>query len=185
MSRMTENSSWLALLVLAFPLLLPIVPALGSTVSAVSITLPKLVADSRSIVLGTVERVGNFPSQPATAGGEPGLRCFEVRIEQVLKPAATRPPKPAPGTLLRIFDPQEKFRRDHAKMIAAGVISYTEPRYPTKVATVSPSQRLLFFLGELSESPGPGAPNAYLLTCSGSYESISQKSVVLRLLKTR
>ena len=81
--------------------------ATASTVSALTVPLPKAVSQSSLIVAGTVERIGNARS-PNAVSGDPGFRYFQVRVDEILK-AADKTMKNLKGQELQIFDPQEKF----------------------------------------------------------------------------
>lgn len=152
----------------------------ANTVSPVSVTLPQMVRESRSIFVGQVDSIGGEAYQ-TPSGAKSTLPYIEVRVEQLVKPAA-HDFAPQVGSVLRLVDPREKFRRDHAELIAGGVISYVERTYHTKARPVSIPDHLIFFVGEAINQISRDGPSAYFLTCSGSYEAVTAKSVVLRLL---
>jgi hypothetical protein len=155
--------------------------AASSTVTPVSVPLSKVVSDSRLIVIASVERVENFDSG-GSGKNQPGLKYFEVRIEQILKSTETAP-KDLRGTTIAVFDPQEKFYRDHADLIAAGVISFADPKYPTKVQQIAAGDRLLFFLTGRSQELKLPRLDAYFLVCGRAYDRVGLKPAVMRRLK--
>jgi hypothetical protein len=155
--------------------------AASSTVTPVSVPLSKVVSDSRLIVIASVEQVANF--DPAgSRQNQPGLKYFEVRIEQVLKSTET-PPKDLQGTTIAVFDPQEKFCHDHADLIAAEVISFVDARYPTKVQQIAAGDRLVFFLTGRSKELKLPRLDAYFLVCGRAYDTPGIKRAVLKRLK--
>jgi hypothetical protein len=175
----TKRSLSLAALVLASVLSRE---AASSTVSAVSVSLSKAVADSRLIVVASVQQVGSFI--PPTAGkDDPGLRYFEVRIEEVLKSSEAAAPKNLKGTAIAVFDPQEMFYHDHAAMIAAGVISFVDARYRTRIQNVAAGDRLVFFLAGRDKQPKLPRPDTYSLVCGRAYDALDIKRAVLKRLK--
>ena len=142
----------------------------ASTVSVVALTLPKLVAGSELIVVGTVEPQRDGPASPP--------HVCDIRVSEVLKaPASIR--AQLIGRTLRLFDLEQEFARAHADLIAAGVISYVVRRYSTTAPGPSAGDRLIFFIGQPAGAPDP----PYFLSCSGSNEPISAKRAVLRALK--
>jgi hypothetical protein len=143
---------------------------LSSTVTPISVPLSKAVADSRLIVIASVERVAN----------QSGLRYFEVRIEEVLK-SRDAAPKELQRTTIAVFDPQEKFYHDHADLIAAGVISFVDSKYPTKVQQIAAGDRLVFFLA--GRGLQSSLPPAYFLVCGRAYDGVGIKPTVLKRLK--
>jgi hypothetical protein len=155
--------------------------AASSTVSAISVPLSKVVSDSRLIVVASVGRVANLDSV-GSRQNQSGLKYFEVRIEQILKSTET-PAKDLRGTTIAVFDPQEKFYHDHADLIAAGVISFADPKYPTKVQQIAAGDRLLFFLTGRSQELKLPRLDAYFLVCGRAYDRVGIKPSVLRLLK--
>lgn len=144
--------------------------AAPSTVTPISVPLAKVVADSRLIVVASVERVAN----------QSGLRYFEVRIEEVLKSTEAAQKKLQRATIA-VFDPQEKFYHDHADLIAAGVISFVDSKYPTKVQQIAAGDRLVFFLAGRGQQST--LPPAYFLVCGRAYDRPSIKPAVLKRLK--
>jgi len=155
--------------------------AVSSTVTPVSVPLSKVVSDSRLIVVASVERVANLDST-GSKKNQPALRYFKVRIEQVLKSTETAP-KDLQGATVAVFDPQEKFYRDHADWIAAEVISFVDPKYPTKVQQVAAGDRLLFFLTGRSNELKLPRLDAYFLVCGRAYDRAGIKPAVLKLLR--
>jgi hypothetical protein len=154
--------------------------AASSTVSAVSVPLSKVVSDSRLIVVASVQQVGMFLSMTKK---DPGVKYFEVRIEQVLKSVEAASRKDLQGTTIAIFDPQEMFYHDHADMIAAGVISFVDRRYPTKVQKVTAGDRLIFFLASAEKHAKLPGTESYSLVCGRAYDAASIKRAVLKRLK--
>jgi len=153
----------------------------SSTVTPVSVPLSKVVSDSRLIVVASVERVANLES--AESGkNQPGLRYFEVRIEQILKSTETAP-KDLRGATIAVFDPQEKFYHDHADWIAAEVISFVDARYGTKVQQIAAGDRLVFFLTGRSKELKLPRLDAYFLVCGRAYDRPGIKPAVLKRLK--
>ncbi|PZR75660.1 MAG: hypothetical protein DLM73_04535 [Chthoniobacterales bacterium] len=156
--------------------------AASSTVSAISVPLAKVVSQSQLIVIGSVERIPILHAPDATKH-DPGLRYFEVRVEEVLKPSRNGSAKSPQGATIPIFDPQETFYHERADLIAAEVISFADPRYPTKARPIAAGDRLVFFLaapGKPQKSPLPGA---YFLACGQAYDTLAIKPAVLKLLK--
>jgi hypothetical protein len=70
-------------------------------------------------------------------------RYFVVRIDEVLKPRESVS-KSWSGRRIAILDPQEMFYQEQAELIAAGVISFMDPRYPTKVQQIATGDQLVF-----------------------------------------
>ena len=153
----------------------------SSTVTPVSVPLSKVVSDSRLIVVASVEEVASFDSA-GNRPSRPGLRYFEVRIEQILKSTETAP-KDLQGKTIAVFDPQEKFYHDHADLIAAEVISFVDPRYPTKVQQIAAGDRLVFFLTARSKEPKLSRLDTYFLVCGRAYDRPGIKPAVLKQLK--
>jgi hypothetical protein len=123
-------------------------PANASTVSPVSVPLSKVVSESQLIVVGSVERITML--QPAnTTKNDPGLRYFEVRIDEVLKGADQAMVR---SEIVPVFDPREMFYHEHADMIAAGVISLSIGVIRQE-SVRSPSAIGWYFLSRRQRSP--------------------------------
>jgi hypothetical protein len=161
-------------------LLVPPGEAVASTISALTIPLPKAVSQSTLIVAGTVERIGNSRAVDAKRD-DPGLRYFQVRVDEILK-AADKTMKNLKGKELPIFDPQERFYHDQREMIAAGVISFADPRYPTRVQKIAAGDRLVFFISAFEKLPA-FPDGAYRLVCGQAYDTLAIKRNVLKRLK--
>lgn len=155
--------------------------ATASTVSAVTVPLPKAVSQSSLIVAGTVERIGNARAADAK-NGDPGFRYFQVRVDEILK-ATDKTMKNLKGQTLQIFDPQEKFYHDQREMIAAEVISFVDPRYPTRVQKIAAGDRLVFFISAFEKSPAFPDGGAYRLVCGQAYDILAIRRAILKRLK--
>jgi hypothetical protein len=155
--------------------------AAASTVSAVTIPLPKAVSQSSLIVAGTVERIGNARSADAKSDDR-GFRYFQVRVDEILK-TADKTMKNLKGKELPIFDPQEKFYHDQREMIAAEVISFVDPRYPTRVQKIAAGDRLVFFISSFEKLPAFPDGGAYRLVCGQAYDTLAIRRAVLKRLK--
>ncbi len=156
--------------------------AASSTVSAISVPLAKVVSQSQLIVIGSVERIPILHA-PDAKKHDPGLRYFEVRVEEVLKDSRNGSGKSLQGSTIAVLDPQETFYHERADLIAAEVISFADPRYPTKAHPIAAGDRLVFFLtapGKPENSPLPGA---YILACRQAYDTLAIKRGVLKRLK--
>jgi hypothetical protein len=156
--------------------------AASSTVSAISVPLAKVVFDSQLIVIGSVERVADYQSS-AGAREVRGLKYYGVRIEEVLKSSGAIAAKDWKGQTIAVFDPQEMFYHEHADMIAAGVISFADPRYPTKVQKISAGDRLVFFLAGRDKLQKLPLPDACFLVCGQAYDTLRIKPAVLKRVK--
>lgn len=153
--------------------------AIASSVSAVSVPLAKVVSDSRLIVVAAVEQVTIVQPEERTKN-DPGLRYFQVRIEEVLKAPDSTARRNLKGRTIAIFDPMEIFYHDRADLIAAGVISFVDPRYATRVQSVVAGERLVFFLGD--KQPRLPHPEAYVLIGGRAYDRLGIKPAVLKRL---
>jgi hypothetical protein len=132
------------------------------------------------IVVGTVERIGNARSADATSN-DPGFRYFQVRVDEILK-AADKTMKNLKSKELQIFDPQERFYHNQREMIAAGAISFADPRYPTRVQKIAAGDRLVFFISAFEKLPA-FPDGAYRLVCGQAYDTLAIKPAVLRKLE--
>ena len=153
----------------------------SSTVSAVTVPLAKAVADSRLIVVGSVEeisesRFSNARKKMATT------RYFAVRIEEVLKSRDSATTN-WNGRRIAILDPQEMFYQEQADLIAAEVISFVDPQYPTKVSKIAAGDRLIFFLAGPEAARELPLPDARFLICGHAYDTLAIKRAVLKQLK--
>lgn len=110
------------------------------------------------------------------------VRYFAVRIEEVLESRES-----APGSLvghrIAILDPREVFYQEEADLIAAGVISFVDARYPTKVQQIATGDRLIFFVGGPEAARNLSLPDARFLVCGHAYDTLAIKRAVLRQLK--
>ncbi|MEN3367918.1 MAG: hypothetical protein V7609_61 [Verrucomicrobiota bacterium] len=154
----------------------------ASTVSPVSVPLSKVVSESKLIVVGSVERI-QMLHPPDVTKRDPGLRYLEVRIDEILKGADGATAKNLRETIVPIFDPREMFYHEHAEMIAAGVISFVDRRYPTRVRQVAMGDRLIFFIAAPEKSGKSPIAGAYFLTCGQAYDRLAIKSAVRKRLK--
>src|ERR1700682_6166862 len=118
----------------------------SSTISAVTVSLPKVVPDPRLIVVGRVEEISEYQFSNARKNFVK-TRYFAVRIDEVLKPRKSGS-KNWNGRRIAILDPQEMFYQEQAELIAAGVISFVDAHYPTKVQQIAAGDRLIFFLAD-------------------------------------
>lgn len=157
-------------------------PADASTVTPVSVSLSKVVSESQLIVVGSVERISTLQA-PDTTKNDPGLRYFEVRIDEVLKNVDKAAAKNLRGATVPVFDPQEVFYHDQAKLIAAGVISFVDRRYPTKARKIEVGDGLVFFMVAPEKSGKSPLTGAYFLTCGQAYDTLAVKSAVRKRLK--
>ena len=155
--------------------------AAASTVSALTVPLPKAVSQSSLIAVGMVERIGNART-PNAVSGDPGFRYFQVHVDEILK-AADKTMKNLKGKTLQVFDPQERFYHDQRDMIAAGVISFVDPRYPTRVQKIAAGDRLIFFISAFEKLPGFSDDGAYRLVCGQAYDTLAIRRAVLKRLK--
>ncbi|MEY2499480.1 MAG: hypothetical protein QOD12_3036 [Verrucomicrobiota bacterium] len=152
--------------------------AAASTVSPVTVPLSKAVSQSSLIIVGTVERIGNARS-PDAVSGDPGFRYFQVRVDEILK-SADKTMKNLKGQTLPIFDPQEKFYHDQREMIAAEVICFVDPRYPTRVQKIAARDRLVFFISAFQKLPTFPEGGAYRLVCGQAYDTLARRRAVLK-----
>jgi hypothetical protein len=157
-------------------------PAAASTVSPVSMPLSKVVSESQLIVTGSVERI-TMLRPPDGTKSDPALRYFEVRIDEVLKCADKEAPRNLRGAIVPVFDPQDMFYHEHAQMIAAGVISFVDRRYPTKAGKIAAADRLIFFIAAPQKAGKSPIAGAYFLTCGQAYDTLAIKSAVRKRLK--
>lgn len=155
--------------------------AAASTVSAVTVPLAKAVSDARLIVVGSVEEISEHRFSSAR-NKLVTVRYFAVRIEEVLKSRES-----APGNLVgrkvAILDPREVFYQEEADLIAAGVISFVDARYPTKVQQIAAGDRLIFFLAGPETALKLSLPDARLLVCGRAYDTLTIKRAVLKQLR--
>jgi hypothetical protein len=155
--------------------------ATSSTVSAVTVPLAKAVSDSRLIVIGTVEEISEYRFSNARKKMAT-TRYFAVRIEEVLKSRESTTENWT-GRRIAILDPMEMFYQEEADFIAAGVISFVDARYPTKVQQIAPGDRLLFFLAGPETPRKLLLPDARFLICGRAYDTLAIKRAVLKHLK--
>jgi hypothetical protein len=155
--------------------------AASSTVSAVTVPLAKAISDSRLIVVGSVEEISEHRFSSAR-NKMVTVRYFAVRLEEVLKSRES-----APGSLvgrrIAILDPREVFYQEEADLIAAGVISFVDARYPTKVLQIAAGDRLIFFLAGPESARNLSLPDARFLVCGRAYDTLAIKRAVLKHLK--
>lgn len=110
------------------------------------------------------------------------VRYFAVRIEEVLK-ARESANTNWTGRQIAILDPREIFYQEEADLIAAGVISFVDARYPTKVAQIAAGDRLIFFLAGPETVRKLRLPDAHILVCGSAYDTLAIKRAVLKRLK--
>jgi hypothetical protein len=153
----------------------------SSTVSAVTVSLAKAVSDSRLIVVGSVEEISEH--QFSTARNKiVKVRYFAVRIEEVLKPRKSAAEN-WNGRRIAVVDPMEYFYQEQADFIAAGVISFVDARYPSKVQQIAAGDRLIFFLARPETPTNLALPDARFLICGHGYDTLAIKRAVLKKLK--
>jgi hypothetical protein len=75
------------------------------------------------------------------------------------------------------------FYQEEADLIAAGVISFADARYPTKVQQIAPGDRLIFFLAGPETSRKLLLPDVRFLICGRAYDTVGSKRAVLKRLK--
>jgi len=153
----------------------------SSTVSAVTVTLAKAVSDSRLIVVGSVEEISEFRFSNARKKMAT-TRYFAVRIEGILK-SRDSSTKNWNGHKISILDPQEMFYQEQADLIAAEVISFVDPQYPTKVTHIAVGDRLIFFVAGREAATKLPLPDARFLVCGHAYDTLAIKRAVLKQLK--
>jgi hypothetical protein len=153
----------------------------SSTVSAVTVPLAKAVADSRLIVVGSVEEVSEYRFSSARKKMAT-TRFFVVRIEEVLKSRESAPGN-WNGRKIPVLDPQEMFYQEQADLIAAGVISFVDPQYPTSARQIATGDRLVFFLAGPETARELPLPDARFLICGHAYDTVAIKRAVLKRLK--
>ena len=151
----------------------------SSTVSPVTVSLAKAAYDSRLIVVGSVEEISEH--RFSTARNKMAkVRYFAVRIEEVLKPRKSASEN-WNRRRIAVVDPMEFFYQEQADLIAAGVISFVDARYPGKVPQIAAGDRLIFFLG--SDTPAKLAlPDSHFLICGHAYDTLAIKRAVLKKL---
>ena len=155
--------------------------AASSTVSAVTVPLAKAVSDSRLIVVGSVEEISEYRFSTAR-NKTVTVRYFAVRIEEVLKSRESAKTNWT-GRRIPILDPREMFYQEEADLIAAGVISFVDARYPTKVQQIAAGDRLIFFLAGPETAQKLPLPDARFLVCGGAYDTLAIKRAVLKRLR--
>jgi hypothetical protein len=99
-------------------------------------------------------------------------RYFAVRIDEALKPRESGS-KSWNGRRIAILDPREMFYQEQAELIAAGVISFVDARYPTKVQQIAAGDRLVFFLASPETSQKLPLPDARFLICGRAYDTLA------------
>jgi hypothetical protein len=155
--------------------------AASSTVSAVTVPLAKAVSDSRLIVVGSVEGISEHRFS-SVRNKMVTVRYFAVRIEEVLKSRESAPASLV-GHQIAILDPREVFYEEEADLIAAGVISFVDARYPTKVQQIAAGDRLIFFLAGTETARKLSLPDARFLVCGRAYDALAIKRAVLKQVK--
>jgi hypothetical protein len=153
----------------------------ASTVSAVTVSLAKAVADSRLIVVGRVEEISGYRFSNARKKMAT-TRYFSVRIEEVLKSRESAETK-WNGHRISILDPQEMFYQEQADLIAAEAISFVDPQYPTRVRQIAVGDRLIFFLAGPEAATKLPLPDARFLICGHAYDTLAVKRAVLKQVK--
>jgi hypothetical protein len=149
----------------------------SSTVSAVTVSLAKAASDSRLIVVGSVEEIAEH--QFSTARNKiVKVRYFAVRIEEVLKPRKST--ENWKGRRIAVVDPMEFFYHEQADFIAAGVISFVDARYPTRVQQIAAGDRLVFFLAGPETSSKISLSDARFLICGRAYDTLAIKRAVMK-----
>jgi hypothetical protein len=109
------------------------------------------------------------------------VRYFAVRIEEVLKSRESDTERWT-GRRIAILDPRELFYQEEADLIAAGVISFVDARYPTKVQQIAAGDRLIFFLAAPETARKLHLPGARILICGRAYDTLAIKRAVLKQL---
>ena len=155
--------------------------AVSSTVSPVTVPLAKVVSDSWSIVVGSVEEISEYRFSNARKKMVT-TRYFAVRIDEVLKPRESIS-KNWDAPRIAIVDPQDMFYQEQADLIAANVISFADRRYPTKVQQIAAGDRLIFFLAGPETANKLPLPNARFLICGRAYDTLAIRRAVLKKLK--
>jgi hypothetical protein len=155
--------------------------AASSTVSAVTVPLTKAVSDSRLIVAGSVEEISEYRFSTAR-NKMVSVRYFAVRIEEILKSRESAKSNWT-GRRIAILDPGELFYQEEADLIAAGVISFVDARYPTKVQKIAAGDRLIFFLAGQDTARKLSLPDARFLICGRAYDTLAIKRAVLKQLR--
>jgi hypothetical protein len=135
-------------------------PSAAGSVSATTFTLRGVVGRSARIVRGKI-----LSTAPAQIDGAT-LSSLQVAVDKTLKGSPG-----APGEIVRLFDPGQWFAHTHAAAIRAGVISYEDPRYATRVtpAELKKGAVLIFYLGG-EAAPSGFPPGAAFLTCGQAYD---------------
>jgi hypothetical protein len=147
----------------------------------VTVPLGKVVSEARSIIAGSVEEIAEY--QFANARNKlVTTRYFVVRVEEVVKSRESGSTNHK-GSRIALVDPQELFYQEHADLIAAGVISFVDRNYPTKVAKIAVGDRLLFFLAGGETARNLRLPDARFLVCGHAYDTFAVKHSVLKQLK--
>jgi|GEM_PF-1838049 len=155
--------------------------AAASTVSAVTVPLAKAVSDARLIVVGSVEEISEHRFS-SVRNKIVTVRYFAVHIEDVLKSSESAP-RSLIGRKIAILDPREVFYQEEADLIAAGVISFVDARYPTKVQQIAAGDRLIFFLAGPETARKLSLPDARLLVCGRAYDTLTTKRTLLKQLR--
>ena len=109
-------------------------------------------------------------------------RYFAVRVEEILK-SRDSSTKNWSGHEISILDPQEMFYQEQADLIAAEVISFVDPQYPTRVRKIAAGDRLIFFLAGPEAATKLPSPDARFLVCGHAYDTLAIKRAVLKQLK--
>jgi hypothetical protein len=147
----------------------------------VTVPLAKAISDSRLIVVGSVEEISEHRFSSAR-NRMATVRYFAVRIEEVVKSRESAA-RSLVGRRIAILDPREVFYQEEADLIAAGVISFVDARYPTKVQQIAAGDRLIFFLAGPETAQKLFLPDARFLVCGRAYDTLAIKRAVLKRLK--
>ncbi len=167
-------ASLLALLITSNPHLV------ASSISVTEVPLPEVIAGASIIVVAKVEQIASV-EYPNAKDDEPELRVFDLKVEDVLKPRGGNTAG-LKGTTIQAFDPRDKYQHDHYEQIRAGVISFVEKRYATKVGTVAEGDHLIFFLNEHPPAGDFPLPHPYVLAVGQAYDLVANKAAVAQLV---
>jgi hypothetical protein len=133
------------------------------------------------IVVARILDIGTFryPGSPEVAPQKDGesLPFLRARILRTLKG------KEADGEI-RIFDPRLWYHHTHAELIRAGVVSFAESFYESKLALeeIAAGADVLFFLQDAPMPPDfpPGA--AFMTFCAG-FERVDRESEMVAAIR--
>jgi hypothetical protein len=149
--------------------------------SQVWVGLERATTLAPRILIARVQAIETFryPGSTEVAPQEEGKGLPFLRVE-ILR---TLKGKPVDGEV-RVFDPRHWYHHLHAELIRAGVISFGESFYQSRLPLeeIGPGRDVLFFLTDEAMPPAFPPDSVFMRLCAG-FESVSREEEVKAALQ--